>query len=67
MREASLLAAKFFKELADVFGDEDGHGKYFGKNPGYPRHAQIFLQGKKPPRKNGREKLPKDILSRPLI
>ena len=51
MREASLLAAKFFKELADVFGDEDGHGKYFGKNSGYPRHAQIFCRGRNPPGK----------------
>lgn len=28
MREASLLASKFFKELAEIFNEDEGQGKW---------------------------------------
>ena len=45
LREASLLAAKFFKELAEVLQDEDGNGKSFCDDLGCWRRALIFAAG----------------------
>jgi hypothetical protein len=50
MRDAALLAARFFKELADIFDSNDGHGKYSLLFLVFPQHAQISLGAKNLPR-----------------
>ena len=62
MREASLLASKFFKELAEVFNDEEGQGKFFPLIWMVPRGTLKFSAGEKIfPSKNGLQKSPKEF------